>query len=337
MTKKLSPIFAMLAMALTIPLQAATPRRVATFPLPANIHSRFDHLALDAHGNRLFLTAESMHEVLVLNAKTGRLEHTIAGIGIPHSVYYRAANHRIFVTDGGAGEVRIYNGDTYQQTGAVKLKVDSDSIAYDAATHRLFVVNGGGDAHETSSMVSVVDTGKDAKVGEIKVDGDTLEQLVVDPSSQRLYVANPSKSEIDVINRSNDTVTAHWPLTMGSKCVSVGLDAVHHRLFTGCRSGVIVVVDTQSGKELQTLPIGKGIDDLAFDASTDRIIAPCGSGSLFIYEEQAPNHYQKVAELTTGRGAKNIVIDVHTGRLYTVVPPHAGQAGEVQVYQVLHS
>lgn len=336
MSPKLFPVLAMLAMAFTIPLQAATPRRVATFPLPAGMHGHFDHLTLEAQGNRLFLTAESMHEVLVLDAKTGTLEHTIAGIGIPHSVFYRTANHRIFVTDGGAGEVRIYNGDSYAEIGAVKLKVDSDSIGDDAATQRLYVVNGGGDAHETSSMVSVVDTGKDAKVGEISVDGDTLEQLVVDPSSHRLYVANPSKDEIDVIDRSNDTITAHWPLTMGSKCVSVGLDAAHHRLFTGCRSGVIVVLDSQTGKELQTLPIGQGIDDLAFDAGTHRIIAPCGSGALFIYTEQSPNRYRKIAELSTGRGAKNIALDEHTGRLYTVIPPHAGQAGEVAVYQVLH-
>lgn len=185
-------------------------------------------------------------------------------------------------------------------------------------------------------MISVVDTDQGAKVADIRVNGDTLEQLAIDPDSHRLYVANPSKSGIDVINRADNTVTAHWPVTMGSKCISVGLDAAHHRLFADCRSGVMIVLDTQNGKELQTLPIGQGIDDLAFDAGTHRILAPCGSGSLFVYEAGSPNQYRKVAELNTGRGAKNIVLDEHSGRLYTVIPPHAGHAGEVAIYQVMH-
>lgn len=127
--KKPFPVFGMLAMAFTIQLQAATPRRVATFPLPGNIHGHFDHLALDGQGSRLFLTAETEPSILIRNAKTGKLERTIAGISIPPSVLYRAANHRLFVTDGGTGEVGIYHGSTDEQTGAVKLKVDSDSIA----------------------------------------------------------------------------------------------------------------------------------------------------------------------------------------------------------------
>jgi WD40 repeat protein len=54
------------------------------------------------------------------------------------------------------------------------------------------------------------------------------------------------------------------------------------------RSGDISVFDTGTGKELSSLPIGKGVDDLAFDSASKRLYAPCGSdGLIYIYEQRA--------------------------------------------------
>lgn len=327
---------AALTLAFAASLLAAPPKRVATFTLPATVHGHFDHLGLDPQGGRLFLTAETVHEVLVFNLHSGRLIHTITGIAIPHSVLYRRGINRLYVTDGGAGEVRIYNGTSYQPIGTVKLKVDSDSITYDAASHRLYAVNGGGDAHETFSMVSVVDTDKDVKVADIRLDGSTVEQLAIDPTSHRLYAANPSQGEIDVIDRSTNAVLTRWPVTLGSKGVSVALDPNTHRLFVGCRSGVIVVFDTRTGKQIQTLPIASGIDDLLFNPKTRRLYATCGAGSLFAYQEDSANRYDLVENVPTAKWAKNEVLDESTGRLYTTVPPAAGHPAQVYVYQVKH-
>src|SRR5579864_5619795 len=62
---------------------------VRTVKLPASIRGRFDHFGVDARGSRLFLAAENLKEILVLNLNSGRLLRTIPGVGIPHAIAYR--------------------------------------------------------------------------------------------------------------------------------------------------------------------------------------------------------------------------------------------------------
>jgi DNA-binding beta-propeller fold protein YncE len=307
---------------------------VAKYTMPAAVKGRFDHLAADVPGNRLLLTAESTHEVLVFNLHTGKYLRAITGIGIPHAIFCRDDLNRIYVTDGGAGELRIYNGKTYRQIGAVKLKVDSDSIGYDPATHDLYIVNGGGDAHESFSMLSVVNTTTDRKVAEIKIDGDTLEALAIAPSSDLLYINNPSKNLVDVVNRRTHTVVKTWPVTMGKRNVAMAFDPSTHRLFVACRNGVLVVFNNQTGKELQSLPIGTGVDDLIFDPASRRIYASCRGGVISVYHEDGPNHYTHLVDVPSAPGGKNEVLVPQIGRLFTTIPPATTSLGEVYVYKV---
>lgn len=308
---------------------------VARYALPASTQGSFDHLGADYPGNRLFLTAKSEHQVLILNLRTGKYLGDIPNIQIPHAILVRPDVNRMYVTDGGAGGVRIYNATTYRQIGFIQMKKDTDSIAWDPRTKYLYVVNGGGDAHETFSMYSVIDTNTDKKLADIRIDGDTLEASVVDPSGSRIFVNNPAKNAVDVIDRNNRKVVAVWPITMATKNVAMALDPAAHRLFIGCRSGEIVVVDSQTGKELQILKIGKDVDDMIFDPASKRIYASCGAGdgSTWVYQEQDPSHYKLLGDVVTAPGAKNEVLVPQLGRYYTVAPPAKNSRGAVYVYQ----
>jgi DNA-binding beta-propeller fold protein YncE len=315
--------------------QAAAPLKlVAKYTMPAGVKGGFDHLAADVPGNRLFLAAESAHEVLIFNLRTGKYLRAITGIGVPHAILYREDLNRIYITDGGAGELRIYDGKTYRQIGTAKLKVDADPVGYDPATHDLYIVNGGGEAHESFSMLSVVNTTSGRKVADIKIDGVWLEPMALAPSGPLLYINNPSKSLVDVVNRRTRAVVRAWPVTQGKKNVAMAFDQSTHRLFVGCRSGVIVVFDSESGKELQTLPIGTGVDDLIFDPVSKRIYAACGSGVVSVYHEDGPNHYSHLGEVASGPGGKNAVLVPQMERLFTAVPPRGDTPGEVYVYRV---
>jgi DNA-binding beta-propeller fold protein YncE len=308
-------------------------------PMPASIQGRFDHLGVDLSGNRLFLAAESMHCVLILNLRTGKYIGRIPDIQIPHAIFVRHDLNRIYVTDGGSGTVggvRVYNGTTYRQIAFIPLKRDTDSIAYDPQTKFLYVVNGGGDANESFSMYSIIDTTTDRKLAGIKVDGDTLEASVIDPATSRIFVNNPAKNEVDIINRKTRAIQAVWPVHMASKNVAIAFDARTHRIFVGCRSGKIVVLDSRTGKELQTLDIGKGIDDLIFDPASRRIYASCGAtpGAIYVYQQQSPDHYKLLAAVPSAPGAKNEVLVPQLHRYFTIVPPRENPHGAVYEYAV---
>ncbi|HKW87433.1 MAG TPA: hypothetical protein VJN21_01615 [Candidatus Acidoferrales bacterium] len=314
--------------------EPAPPLKLAAhFTMPDEVKGRFDHLCADVAGNRLFLAAETAHEVLIFNLRTGKYLRAIPDIQIPHAIFVRDDLSRIYVTDGGAGELKIFDGRTYKLVKSVPLKVDADSIGYDPKTKYLYIDSGGGDAHESFSMFSIVDTTTGDKMADIKVDGETLEAMAIDPTNARIYVNNPAKGEVDVIDRDTHEVTAHWPVTMGKRNVSISLDSTQHRLFVACRSGAIVVFDTETGKELQALPIDIGVDDLIFDSASKRLYASAG-GMVDVYHAGDADHYESLGKFTSGTGGKNEVLVPQLHRLYVTIPPANNPPGSVAVFDV---
>lgn len=315
--------------------QTAAPLKLATkYEMPAAVKGRFDHLGIDLDGNRLFVVAEEAAQVLVFDMTTGKFVRAIK-VDHPHAVLYREDLGRLYITDEGKGVLNIYDGKTYQLLKAVALKVDTDSIGYDPATHYLYIDNGGDNAHETFTMLSVVDTTAETKLADIKIDGDTLEAMALEKSGDRLFLNNPAKNEVELIDRKTNKLATSWPVKLGKSNATMALDEPAHRLFVGCRSGAIVVFDTQSGKELQALPVGKGVDDLMFDPASKRIYATSGgTGQVDVYKETDPDHYQSLGNIPSGPGAKTGLLAPQLARLFVAVPPRGTTPGEVYVYQV---
>ena len=327
--------FCLVGPALAAVAQANAPLKLVTkYDMPVEIKGRFDHLAADLKGNRLFLAAEGAHQVLVFNLHDGKFLHSISGIDIPHAIFVREDLDRIYITDGGPGALRIYDGKTYQLLKTVPLKPDADSIGYDAQTHYLYIDNGGGDAHDAFSMLSIVDTTSGDKIADVKIDGDTLEAMALPKSGSTMYVTNRALGQVAVFDRKARSVVTSWPITMGKTNVAMALDEANNRLFVGARSGSVIVFDTQTGKELQSLPIAKNIDELIFDPTSKRIYASCAAGSTSVYYQQDPDHYKLLAEVPTGPGAKNELLIPRLKRYFVVVPPQANSRGQVYVYQV---
>src|SRR6266436_1372251 len=285
--------------------QTAAPLKLDTkYDMPATVKGRFDHLGIDMRGKRLFVVGEEAQQVLVFDLSTGKFIRAIK-VDHPHAVLYREDLNRIYITDEGKGVLNIYDGKTYDLVKAVQLKVDTDSIGYDPATHYLYIDNGGDNAHEAFTMLSVVDTTAATKLADIKIDGDTLEAMALEKSGNRLFLNNPAKNEVEVIDRKTNKVTATWPVKLGKDNSTMAFDESAHRLFVGCRSGQMVVFDTQAGKELQALSIGKGADDLMFDPASKRIYATSGgAGVVNVYKENDPDHYESLGHIPSGPGAK---------------------------------
>jgi DNA-binding beta-propeller fold protein YncE len=321
----------------TVPL-----RLVGKYQFPSDVKGYFDHLTVDIRGRRLFTTLPDHKSVDVFDMRTRKQIHSIGELGRPHALLYRGDLNRLYVTDGKPGELKIFDAKRYKLIKSVKLLVDADSISYDPATKYLYVVNGGGEAKMTYSMISMVDTTSGEKVGDIKVDGDTLEAMVLEASSPKMYLDNEAKNRVDVIDRNARTVIESWPIPLGKDAVSgrdvvsIALDEANHRLFVGCSSGHIVVFDTQTGKELQALPINKGIDDLAFDPASKRLYAPCGGGdgSVDVYEQTDPDHYKSLGQVPSGPGARNGRLLSELKRYFVEIPQHGTANAEVLEYEV---
>lgn len=322
-------------LACAVPQSSAPLVLVHRFKLPGYVNGRFDHFGVDLEGSRLFLAAESMHEVLVLNLKTGAVIHRIRGVEIPHAIAYQQTGNRIYVTDGGAGALKIFDGKTYRLINSIKLQSDADSLAYDKTMRYLYIVNGGEDAHQSSSLVSVIDTNTDMKVGEVTISSPHVEAMAVDMASSRLYVNNTGKNQVDLIDREKYRFITSWPVTLCKRNVPAALDEADQRLFVGCRSGQIAVFNTETGKEIQGLKIGNGIDDLSFDPQNKRIYASCGAGDgeVYVYQQTSADQYKLLGKVTSGPGARNSHYIASLRELYVSVPSRQGSGAEILVFR----
>lgn len=337
----ISLFFAGLCHAQSVPTSADTSTQpplhlVKTYQMSAAVQGSFDHFGIDLKHNRLFAAAEDYKSVQVFDLKTGGVIHRIEGLGRPHAILYRPDVDTLYITDGGDSSVRVLNAETYRQVGRIALLKDADSIGFDVSRKLLYVDNGGGDVGEKYSMLSVIDTTKNKKVRDIRIEGDTLEAMALDSYRPRLYVNDKAKNEVIVVDRLTNKVLAKWPLTMGRVNVAMALDELRQRLFVGCRSGQIVVLDSNTGKELQTLTIHTGVDDLIYAPETRRIYAST-DGFIDVFDQVDLNHYVSRGSIVSGAKGRTARLVPKLNRLFVAVPKSSIENAHVLVFEPVNT
>ncbi len=295
--------------------------------------NHFDHLTPDLKNNRLFVVPEDNKSIEVYNIRTGAFMHSIKGIGVGHSVVYRADIDRIFVTDGSDGDLKIFNGTTYELLKSVKLLADADATGYDPNTHYLYIADGGLDAKLDYTFLEIVNTDTGEKVGQIKIDSNRLEAMAVEKGGSRLFLNMTEKNSIGVIDRKKQAVAAVWPLTCKVNA-SVAIDEKNHRLFAACRDGVLNVLNSDTGKVLQSYPIGTGVDDMTFDPASQRVYVATGEGIVNVFKETDPDHYEAIGKIPTGPLGKTGTLVPALKEYFVAVPPHGSKCAEVMVFAV---
>lgn len=298
---------------------------VQTIEMPAVAEGAYsDHLALDLRGHRIFASEQESKAVVVSDLNTGKVLHTIPGLDDPHTILYRRATDQILIVDGGLGAVNVYAGSDYKLLKTIKLRVAADGSAYDAARKLLYVANGGIEANEKHARISIVDTATDSVTGNIRIDANQLEAIVLDPTSSRLYVNLPMKHRIAVLDRDSRTILAEWNVPNCRTNVAAALDVPHKLLYVACRNtavlGSIVTLDTITGKKITVLPAPSWIDDIAYDARRGRIYASSGLAMVLTYQRLPDGRYRELQRVDTAIMAKTSLYSPELDRLFVSVP-----------------
>ena len=304
-------------------------------PLPQLHDGDFDHFALDEGGSRLFSTAEENSQVLVFDLKTNKLVHSITDLKAPHSMLFRADLKKLFVVDGDLGEVKIYDTDSYKAVGSIKVREGADASGYDPATKFLYVVNGGKDAHLANAYITVIDTSTETKKGEIKINSDDVEGMVMEKSSPRMFVVIRGNNSIEVFDRTKRTLLATWLVGKeGKKPTAIAFDEDGQRLFVGTRDpGKLLVLNSKSGKIVSTAPAAAMVDDMTYDAGRKRIYF-AGTEFLDIFQQRDADHYLQAGHIPTAFRAKTGILAPDLNRYYLGVPHHEKHAAELRVYKL---
>jgi DNA-binding beta-propeller fold protein YncE len=96
----------------------------------------------------------------------------------------------------------------------------------------------------------------------------------------------------------------------------MAMDRANRRIFIGCRSKVMAVLDADSGKVITTLPIGDHVDATVFDAEKKLIFNSNGEGTITVIAQNSPNEYAVVQTVKTAPRAKTMAFDPKTHQLF---------------------
>src|SRR5216117_1438132 len=268
----------------------------------------WDYIVPDPPNHRLFIGRQN--RVMVVDENNGTLLGEVTGIQGAHGTAVANATGHGFATSGNDQAVVMFDLKTFNVLGRIHAAEDADAIIYDSASNRVFTFNG--DAHSST----VIDPRAGTVITNIPLGGKP--EYGASAGDGKVYGNLTDTSEVVEIDAKTATVSRRWSTAPCMQPVAMALDTAHHRLFSGCRSGVMAVSDYQAGKVVATVPIGTGVDGAAFDAASGDVFASNADGTLTVIHQDTPDRYHVVENVQTPQGARNMGLDSTNHRLFIV-------------------
>jgi DNA-binding beta-propeller fold protein YncE len=267
-------------------------------PLPG-VMGRIDHFTVDLKRRLVIFSGLGNNTVEIVNSFENKLVHTITGLDEPQGSLYVPEFDKLFVANAGNGTVKVYDGKTWTLRKSISLgeESDTDNVRYDEATKRVFVGIVGG--------VAMIDAATDAHVGDLKGSGGHTESFQLEKNGSRVFANVPNdNSTVNVIDRKTGELT-NWQLNGAKLNFTMVLDEADHRLFVITRAPpLVIVLNTDTGKEVARVRVKASSDDAYFDTTLKRIYVICGEGYLSVIQQSDPDHYALLENIPTVAGAR---------------------------------
>ena len=302
---------------------------VQKIPMPG-VQGRMDHLSVDISGKRLFVPAngDNQNTVEVIDLQAGKRIASIPGQSKPQGTFYSPDFNTLFVTNGTDGTCKIFRGDNFKLIDSLLLGSDANQVGYDPDTKYLYA--GLGDRN--SGALAIVDTSNNRRIGDIKTDarpgGITFEK-----SGPRIFVNLNGATKLGVLDRKKREQITTWPVVGAENYGPLALDESHHRLFLGTRKPpMLIVFDTESGKQITQLDSVPSIDGVWYDAMRKRVYVT-GNGFIAVYGQKGADDYTPMVKVATEADSQPSIWVPQFNRLYFSVPQAGNRDAEILVYE----
>src|SRR5579883_1561809 len=303
-----------LLLALAFPVFAQSPgnyRILKTYDVGGD--GAWDYVVPEPSQHRVFVARTN--RVMVIDENTGKLLGEVTGINGAHGTAIAEKAGHGFATSGNDQSVVMFDAKTFKELGRIPAAEDADAIIYDPASNRVFTFNG--DAHSST----VIDPVAGKRITNIDLGGKP--EYGATAGDGKVYANLTDISEVVEIDAKNATVSRRWSTAPCKQPVSMAIDTKHHRLFSGCRSGLLAVSDYQAGKTIATLPIGMGVDGAGYDPGTGDVFATNADGTMTIIHQDTPDKYSVTQTLMTPNLSRNMGLDPTTHRIFVAAATFA--------------
>jgi DNA-binding beta-propeller fold protein YncE len=302
--------FTVVFAALTCFAAAASYHIVKRIPIAGD--TGWDYITADTDGRRLYVPHGI--EVIVLDLDTGAAVGKIAGLKDAHGVALARDAGRGFIDASDPGSMTIFDLKTLAVIDKVRVGDDPNGIIYDPTTKRVFSADRG------SKRLTAVDAETGKIMGTSADLGGRTEHLAADGNGH-VFLNMQDRGTLLKLDARDLKLLDTWPLPGCGQPSSMDMDRVHARVFIGCRSGLLAVVDGGNGKIVATQPIGAGVDALEFDPARGLVLVSTGGGAgvLSVFHQDGPDTYSLVENVKTLPGARTMALDHKTGSVYLPV------------------
>ena len=292
--------------------------------IPVGGEGGWDYLSVDEAGRRLYVSHATKVVVIDVDKDTvvGEIANTpgIHGVAVAHDL------GKAFTSNGQENKSSMVDLKSLETLSRIETGKNPDGMLYEPGQKEVYMFNGRG---ESATVI-------DAKTGKVVATitlGGKPEFGTADPKAGRVYDNLEDKSEVVAIDTKKHEVAARWPVAPGEEPSGMAIDAAHHRIFCGCGNEKMIMLDTESGKVVADVAIGRGVDANAFDPGTQLAFASCGDGTVTIAHEDSPGKLTVVQTLKTEPRARTMTIDPKTHKIYLAsakfgeLPAGSGEKG----------
>jgi hypothetical protein len=299
-------------------------KEVQVVPLPG-VEGRFDHFAVDLPRQRLFVAALGNNTVEEIDLRDGRVARTVRGLREPQGLAVAPELGRLFVGVGEGAACEVFETATLNRIATVPQLPDADNVRFDPERKRAYVGYDGG--------LAIIDAAAGKLVARVPLPSHA-ESFQLEKNGPRIFINLPGSSEVAVVDRDRQAVTAHWPVRGAGANFPMALDEPSRRLFLGCRRPArLLAYDSAMGREVASTEVVEDTDDLFYDANRKRIYVIGGGGAVTVLAQRSPDRYERVGQISTATGARTGFFVPALDRLFVAVPHRAGKAAEIRVFQ----
>ena len=184
--------------------QEASLKLTHTIPLNG-VQGRFDHLAIDAKGRRLFVAALGNNSLEVIDLAAGKRIQSVPGMSKPTGVLYLSDLNQILVANGDDGTLKILDGAEFKVLKNITSLDDADNLRFDSKAKLAWLGYGDG-------ALGVVDTATVKQIADVKL-ARHPESYQLEQNGSRIFVNVPDAKQVAVVDREKRGVIATWKLS----------------------------------------------------------------------------------------------------------------------------
>ena len=275
--------------------------------LLGEVRGRIDHMAVDLGRRRLFVAELENDSVGVVDLDARKVIHVITDAKTPQGVGYLPSADMLYVANGGDGMLRMFAGEGYRAVERMQLGEDADNVRVDAVAQEIFVAYGDG-------AVAVIDATTRKKRADIAL-ASHPESFQLDRRNGRVFVNEPKRQAITVVDRAAGKVIARWKIDNASNFAMALNEEAGHVLVVYRTPARLVAFAAMTGEIVAGRDTCGDVDDVFVDAKRRKVYVSCGEGFVDVFDAR-DGKYQRVAQIATMAGARTSLFVPELDRLF---------------------